>query len=97
MTYTSTVTSKGTITLPASIRKKLGITPGKVVDIQLRGNTVSVTPQSDWDDFFVAIEGFGEKARGMIARGEAKALLTSADIAEAAAKGRAKERAKSRH
>lgn len=34
MTYTSTVTSKGTITLPADVRKALNITPGQQVDIE---------------------------------------------------------------
>lgn len=34
MTYSSTVTSKGTITLPADVRKALHITPGQQVDIE---------------------------------------------------------------
>lgn len=59
MTYTSTVTSKGTITLPASIRAKLGITEGKKVTIQLRGDTIEVVPQGGWEEFFAV----GEKLR----------------------------------
>lgn len=35
MVYSSTVTSKGTITLPADVRKALSITPGQRVDIEL--------------------------------------------------------------
>lgn len=34
MIYSSTVTSKGTITLPADVRKALNITPGQQVDIE---------------------------------------------------------------
>ena len=34
MVYSSTVTSKGTITLPADVRKTLGIAPGQQVDIE---------------------------------------------------------------
>lgn len=52
MTYTSTVTSKGTITLPAPIRRKLGITEGHKVTFHVRGKTVSVRPESGWNEFF---------------------------------------------
>lgn len=96
MIYESTVTSKGTITLPASIRKKLGIVEGRKVRIQLRAGSISVKPRDGWDEFFAATETFGEKARGMIASGEKKALLTNDAIAKAVADAR-KHHAKSRH
>ena len=38
MTYTTTVTSKGTITLPADIRKKLQISSGQKLSINLNRN-----------------------------------------------------------
>lgn len=49
MKYTSTVTSKGTITLPASIRAKLGITSGNEVEISLKGDTIAITPKGGWE------------------------------------------------
>ncbi len=74
MTYSSTVTSKGTITLPASIRKKLGITEGKKVTIELRGDTIEVTPQGGWEGVFAV----GEMLRAdLYKRG-----IKSKDIAE---------------
>lgn len=88
MTYTSTVTSKGTITLPASIRKKLGITQGRKVTFSLHGDTISVKPESGWDEFFAATADFGAKARAQIATGKAKSLLTNSDIEKAAVAGR---------
>lgn len=90
MIYTSTVTSKGTITLPARIRKQLGITPGKIVDIKLEDDKVLVKPQSGWDEFFEAIEPFGREVRKKIARGEAKPLRNNNAIAKAAQLGRQK-------
>ena len=53
MNYTSTVTSKGTITLPAEIRARLGIEPGNEVNIELHGDTISVKPKGGWEEFFV--------------------------------------------
>lgn len=50
MTYSSIVTSKGTITLPAGIRKRLGITKGKRVNIELHGDTISIKPQGGWEE-----------------------------------------------
>lgn len=96
MIYESTVTSKGTITLPASIRKKLGIVEGRKVRIQLRASSISIKPQDGWDEFFAATETFGEKARAMIASGEKKSLLTNDAITRAVADAR-KHHAKSRH
>ncbi|MGC1177251.1 MAG: AbrB/MazE/SpoVT family DNA-binding domain-containing protein [Candidatus Saccharimonadales bacterium] len=47
MTYTTTMTSKGQITVPAPIRKKLGIQPGASIDVKLKGNT-AVFQLNDW-------------------------------------------------
>ncbi len=47
MTYTTTMTSKGQITVPAPIRKKLGLESGASINIDLKGNTAIVTA-NDW-------------------------------------------------
>jgi AbrB family looped-hinge helix DNA binding protein len=49
MNYTSTVTSKGTITLPSDIRARLGIEQGNEVSIELRGDTILVKPKGGWE------------------------------------------------
>ena len=68
MAYTSTVTSKGTITLPASIRKRLGISEGKKVSIELRGDTIKVRPQAGWEKAFAV----GEKLSAQLRQGGGK-------------------------
>src|SRR5215208_2862569 len=47
MTYTTTMTSKGQITVPVAIRKKLGLQPGASITIKLRSNT-AVVELNDW-------------------------------------------------
>lgn len=88
MTYSSTVTSKGTITLPASIRKHFGITEGKKVTIQQSGDKIVIVPQSGWEEFFEATERIGRKARRDIAKGKIKPLLTNDEIQTAVSKAR---------
>ena len=52
MQYSSVVTSKGTITIPAEIRRELCIKPGQIIDIQLdkRTNTVRINPVLSLDE-----------------------------------------------
>lgn len=83
MIYESTVTSKGTITLPASIRKKLGIVEGRKVRIQLRGNNISVKPQGGWDEFFTEMDTL-QLSKKLIK----PAPASSMEIEAAAARGR---------
>lgn len=90
MNYTSRITSKGTITLPAPLRKQLGLQEGDTVELSLKSNTIAVKPRNSWDEFFANTNSFGKKARDMIAKGEKSALLTSEDIAKAAQEGRAR-------
>lgn len=85
MIYESTVTSKGTITLPASIRKKLGILEGRKVRIQLRGGVISVRPQGGWDEFFAEMN-----ALDLSKKLSKPAPTTSLKIEAAAARGRQK-------
>ena len=90
MAYSSTVTSKGTITLPASIRKKLGIHEGNKVTIELKGEIIRVRPQAGWDEFFVQTADLGKKARDQITSGRASSLLTSIEITTAVHEAREK-------
>lgn len=55
MTYTTTMTSKGQITVPAPIRKKLGLQPGESINIELKGNTAVVTA-NDWQKGLAEIQ-----------------------------------------
>lgn len=88
MVYTSVVTSKGTITLPAPLRSKLGLVEGDTVEISLHGNEIVAKPRNSWDEFFENTQDFGKKARVMIADGKASLLLTNYDIERAANEGR---------
>lgn len=47
MTYNSTVTSKGQMTLPVEFRKKLGIKPGERVTVDLKGDKV-IVQKNNW-------------------------------------------------
>lgn len=55
---TATLTSKGQITLPKSIRQALGIDVGGKVAFQLQGETVMVTRATDDTHEDPAITGF---------------------------------------
>jgi len=43
-TYHSTITAKGQITLPAAIRRQLGLVPGDRVRLRLEGGRAAVEP-----------------------------------------------------
>jgi len=47
MQYTSTMTSKGQVTVPAAIRKKLGLKPGQQVRFTALAGKVTLE-QDDW-------------------------------------------------
>jgi len=47
MKYSTTLTSKGQMTLPVSFRRKLGVNPGDQVLVELRGNEV-VVQKNNW-------------------------------------------------
>lgn len=47
MSYFTTITSKGQITLPAEVRRKLHISAGQRLKISLRDNEVVVEPPED--------------------------------------------------
>lgn len=47
MTYSTTLTSKGQMTLPVEFRKKLGLKPGEQVLVEMRGNEV-IIQKNNW-------------------------------------------------
>ena len=52
MTYRSTITSKGTITIPSSIRKELGLKTGHRVEFSIdAGRKIVVEPEMTMDEF----------------------------------------------
>lgn len=46
MVYTTTVTSKGTITLPAHVRRDLKIKPGDRLTVDRKGDVITVKPDT---------------------------------------------------
>jgi len=46
--YTVTITSSGQITLPAEIRRQLGVKPGERVNVVIDDGTVLVKPAYTW-------------------------------------------------
>jgi AbrB family looped-hinge helix DNA binding protein len=56
-TYTSKLTSQGQVSIPAEVRKALGIGPGSAVEWEQRGNEVIVRRKTShcWDDVHQAL------------------------------------------
>lgn len=48
MTLTTSVTQKGQATIPAPIRKRLGIKPNSKIAFEIRGNEVVIKPVIDF-------------------------------------------------
>ena len=48
MSYSTTMTAKGQITVPAAFREKLGLIPGKKVTVELKGNAIVVNAPVDF-------------------------------------------------
>ena len=48
MTYTTTMTSKGQVTIPAPIRRNLGLKAGESVRFKLGNNSQVVVEKNDW-------------------------------------------------
>lgn len=47
--YSTTITSKGQITLPAAFREKLGLVSGKKVTVELKGDKLVINAPVDID------------------------------------------------
>jgi antitoxin PrlF len=56
-TYTSKLTSQGQVSIPAEVRKALGVGPGSAVEWEERGNEVIVRRKTSysWDDLHRAL------------------------------------------
>ena len=48
MMYSTTVTSKGQVTIPVEFRRRLGIKPGEIVNFKLAQNNQVVIEKNDW-------------------------------------------------
>lgn len=52
MSHSTTVTSKGTITIPSMIRKRLGIKQGRIVDVSIsKDNKIVLDPGTTIEEF----------------------------------------------
>ena len=47
MKYSTTMTTKGQVTVPVAIRRKLALKPGAIIDFELKGDAAIVTA-NDW-------------------------------------------------
>lgn len=66
MQYSSNMTSKGQVTIPVAIRRKLGLKPGQSVRFSVSGESVKLEAQ-DWRK---ELEALGARVRAhMAARG----------------------------
>ncbi|HVQ43569.1 MAG TPA: AbrB/MazE/SpoVT family DNA-binding domain-containing protein [Candidatus Saccharimonadia bacterium] len=54
MKYSSTMTSKGQVTIPVEIRRKLGLKPGQAVSFDLSGDIATIE-QPDWHKELAAL------------------------------------------
>ncbi|RMG68051.1 MAG: AbrB/MazE/SpoVT family DNA-binding domain-containing protein [Calditrichaeota bacterium] len=67
--YTSTISSKGQITIPAKIRKQLGLNPNDKVALIFRGNEIILKP----------IKGTIKDLRGSIAPRKTRKILKKSE------------------
>lgn len=54
MTHMTTMTSKGQVTVPVSIRRKLGLQPGRPVRFSISGASVKIE-NADWENDLKAL------------------------------------------
>jgi antitoxin PrlF len=61
-TYTTKLTSQGQVSIPAEVRKVLGVGPGSAVEWEQRGNEVIVRRKTSytWDDVHQALFPSGQ-------------------------------------
>lgn len=75
---TVTVSEKGQVVIPASIRKSLGITPGCQLDFSMEGNSIRVEVQRKISPSTID-EGFGM----LVCKAPGKRSLKDFDVATA--------------
>ncbi len=73
----STVTTKGQVTIPISIRKKYGLGPNDKVDFITEGDRIILIPVNTLRDFRGAVTGKGdlEKERQVAKDGVSKRII----------------------
>lgn len=70
----SSITSKGQVTIPADIRKSLHLTAGKKVKFSCHGNVVTITPvENDINAVFGLL-----KAKKTVSMGEMESVIAKA-------------------
>jgi AbrB family looped-hinge helix DNA binding protein len=47
MSFTTTLTSKGQMTIPVAFRRRLGVIPGESMSVRMQGNKV-IVEKNDW-------------------------------------------------
>ena len=90
MSKYSTITSKGTITLPAQFRSLLGLTTGEKVQVPMQGQKIVVERAFDWND----LDAFREKITSRLPADLAPVSDVSAMVADGAAERYARRRKK---
>ena len=63
MANVATVTSKGQVTIPVSVRKKLGIRKGSRIVFLEAGNEVRVVTEDDLEEQFAVFDRMRKRAR----------------------------------
>ena len=56
MHYTTTMTSKGQVTIPVAIRRRLKLAPGQRVQFNVTNASVKIEPAEDWKAGLEAIQ-----------------------------------------
>ncbi|MDQ1469537.1 MAG: antitoxin PrlF [Bryobacterales bacterium] len=57
MTYSGTLSSKGQITIPIEVRKRLGLHEGDKLEFVVEGNTTTIRPAKRTDNPFARYRG----------------------------------------
>ena len=71
---TTTVTSKGQVTIPQEIRDRLGIQPGAELRFEVDGDAIRVTKQADSDRGHALVERLRGRASSGLSTDEILAL-----------------------
>ena len=58
MQIRATVSTKGQVTLPAALRAKLGIQAGSLVQFELRGQELVITPELPVSAYYGMLKGY---------------------------------------
>lgn len=76
----ATVSTKGQVTIPVSIRKKYNIHPNDRIDFITEGDRIFIVPVKTLRDFRGAVDGSGEPDRERAAAKEALARRNVAEV-----------------